>query len=82
MRIYLDCPKRFNRFQISEKVELLLNDREKLHDSWTQCQAHYDQMYEVAVFMKEAKQIETIMISQEVATLRIMKSEYAVTFTF
>lgn len=61
-----DRHKLFIRLQISEKVELLLNERDRLHESWTQCQTQYDQMYELAVFMKEAKQIETIMSSQEV----------------
>ena len=43
-----------------------MNEREQLHESWTQCQTQYDQMYELSVFMKEAKQIETVMSSQEV----------------
>ena len=63
LQVYRLC---FNIWQISEKVELLLTERERLHDGWTECQTQYDQMYELAVFMKEAKQIETIMSSQEV----------------
>ena len=63
LQVYRLC---FNIWQISEKVELLLTEREGLHDGWTECQTQYDQMYELAVFMKEAKQIETIMSSQEV----------------
>ena len=39
--------------------------------SWAQCQSHYDEMYEVAVFMKEAKQIENVMSSQEVNEYRV-----------
>ena len=64
---YQNRPKVYICLQISEKVELLLNEREQLHESWTQCQAQYDQMYELSVFMKEAKQIETILSSQEVS---------------
>ena len=57
--------------QIAEKLEFLLGEREKLHMSWTQCQSQYDEMYEVAVFMKEAKQIETVISSQEVNEYRV-----------
>lgn len=34
--------------------------------SWTHCQSQYDAMYELAVFMKEVKQLETAMCSHEV----------------
>ena len=53
-------------FQIAEKLELLLTERESLYATWEDHKTELDQAYDLHVFMRDAKQIDTFTSTQEV----------------
>lgn len=53
-------------FQIAEKLELLLTEREGLYATWEDHKTELDQAYDLHVFLRDAKQIDTLTSTQEV----------------
>ena len=53
-------------FQIAEKLELLLTERESLYATWEDHKTELDQAYDLHVFLRDAKQIDTLTSTQEV----------------
>ena len=53
-------------FQIAEKLELLLTERESLYATWEDHKTELDQAYNLHVFLRDAKQIDTFTSTQEV----------------
>ena len=53
-------------FQIAEKLELLLTERESLYATWEDHKTELDQAYDLHVFLRDAKQIDTFTSTQEV----------------
>ena len=54
------------RFQIAEKLELLLTEREGLYATWEDHKTELDQAYDLHVFLRDAKQIDALTSTQEV----------------
>ena len=52
--------------QIAEKLELLLTERESLYATWEDHKTELDQAYDLHVFLRDAKQIDTFTSTQEV----------------
>ena len=52
--------------QITEKLELLLTERESLYATWEDHKTELDQAYDLQVFLRDAKQIDTLTSTQEV----------------
>ncbi|XP_068689103.1 spectrin beta chain-like isoform X1 [Montipora foliosa] len=52
--------------EIAEKLELLLTEREGLYATWEDHKTELDQAYDLHVFLRDAKQIDTLTSSQEV----------------
>nr|CAD7256489.1 unnamed protein product [Timema shepardi] len=53
--------------EVEEKFKQLLEERQKLHTSWQHKKVHLDQLIDLHFFLRDAKQIDTISGSQEVA---------------
>ena len=53
-------------FQIAEKLELLLTERESLYATWEDHKTELDQAYDLHVFLRDSKQIDTFTSTQEV----------------
>ena len=53
-------------FQVAEKLELLLTERESLYATWEDHKTELDQAYDLHVFLRDAKQIDTFTSTQEV----------------
>ena len=53
-------------FQIAEKLDLLLTERESLFATWEDHKTELDQAYDLHVFLRDAKQIDTFTSTQEV----------------
>ena len=53
-------------FQIAEKLELLLTERESLYATWEDHKTELGQAYDLHVFLRDAKQIDTFTSTQEV----------------
>ena len=53
-------------FQIAEKLELLVTEREGLYATWEDHKTELDQAYDLHVFLRDAKQIDTLTSTQEV----------------
>ena len=53
-------------FQITEKLELLLTEREGLYATWEDHKTELDQAYDLHVFLRDAKLIDTFTSTQEV----------------
>ncbi|XP_078000869.1 spectrin beta chain, non-erythrocytic 5-like isoform X3 [Glandiceps talaboti] len=52
--------------EIKEKLDAVLQDREQLHANWQQKKDDLDQMYDYQLFMRDAKQLDTLSSQQEV----------------
>ncbi|KAK2560477.1 Spectrin beta chain [Acropora cervicornis] len=52
--------------EITEKLELLLTEREGLYATWEDHKTELDQAYDLHVFLRDAKQIDTFTSTQEV----------------
>ncbi|KAJ7373044.1 hypothetical protein OS493_014188 [Desmophyllum pertusum] len=52
--------------EIAEKLELLLTERESLYATWEDHKTELDQAYDLHVFLRDAKQIDTLTSTQEV----------------
>lgn len=71
MRVTLPQPNctfliRFIVIQITEKLELLLTEREGLYATWEDHKTELDQAYDLHIFLRDAKQIDTLTSTQEV----------------
>ncbi|XP_066903176.1 spectrin beta chain, erythrocytic isoform X2 [Halyomorpha halys] len=53
--------------EIQEKFNQLLEERKKLHTVWQHKNVHLDQLIDLHLFLRDAKQIDTICNSQEAA---------------
>ncbi|XP_050430131.1 spectrin beta chain, non-erythrocytic 5 isoform X2 [Adelges cooleyi] len=53
--------------EIQEKLNHLLEERHQLHASWHHKKVHLDQLIDLQFFLRDAKQIDTICNTQEVA---------------
>nr|CAD7444142.1 unnamed protein product [Timema bartmani] len=53
--------------EVEEKFKQLLEERQKLHGAWQHKKVHLDQLIDLHFFLRDAKQIDTISGSQEVA---------------
>ncbi|XP_052120778.1 spectrin beta chain, non-erythrocytic 1 isoform X4 [Frankliniella occidentalis] len=53
--------------EIRERSDQLLEERQKLHAAWQHKKVHLDQLIDLHFFLRDAKQIDTISGSQEVA---------------
>lgn len=53
--------------EIQEKLNHLLEERHQLHASWHHKKIHLDQLIDLQFFLRDAKQIDTICNTQEVA---------------
>ena len=51
--------------EISEKLELLLTEREGLYATWEDRKTEIDQVYDLQVFLRDAKQIDGLTSTQE-----------------
>lgn len=51
--------------EITEKLELLLTERESLYATWEDRKMEIDQVYDLQVFLRDAKQIERLTSTQE-----------------
>ncbi|XP_070576983.1 spectrin beta chain, non-erythrocytic 5-like isoform X4 [Ptychodera flava] len=52
--------------EIQEKLKALLEDREELHANWQKKKDDLQQKYDYQVFMRDAKQLDTLSSQQEV----------------
>ncbi|XP_050536729.1 spectrin beta chain, non-erythrocytic 5 isoform X2 [Daktulosphaira vitifoliae] len=57
----------FRANEIQEKLNHLLEERHQLHTSWHHKKVHLDQLIDLQFFLRDAKQIDTICNTQEVA---------------
>lgn len=62
-------------YQIAEKLELLLTERESLFATWEDNKTELDQEYDLQVFLREAKQIDTLTSTQEVRPMLLVGSD-------
>ena len=62
-------------YQIAEKLELLLTERESLFATWEDNKTELDQAYDLQVFLREAKQIDTLTSTQEVRPMLLAGSD-------
>uniref|UniRef100_A0A8D8QLB4 Spectrin beta chain, non-erythrocytic 5 n=1 Tax=Cacopsylla melanoneura TaxID=428564 RepID=A0A8D8QLB4_9HEMI len=53
--------------EIQEKFSQLVEERQKLHSSWQHKKVHLDQLIDLHFFLRDAKQIDALSNSQEVA---------------
>lgn len=53
--------------EIQEKFGQLLEERQKLHAAWQHKKVHLDQLIDLHFFLRDAKQIDTLCSTQEVA---------------
>ncbi|XP_073969406.1 spectrin beta chain, non-erythrocytic 5 kst isoform X2 [Rhodnius prolixus] len=53
--------------EIQEKFNQMLEERKKLHTVWQHKHVHLDQLIDLHLFLRDAKQIDTLCNSQEVA---------------
>lgn len=53
--------------EIQEKHNNLLEERHQLHASWHHKKVHLDQLIDLQFFLRDAKQIDTLCNTQEVA---------------
>jgi len=58
-------------FQIQEKVNELLDEREKLHGKWQDHRDYLKQLYEAQLFYRDANHLDRISHSQEVSQLSL-----------
>ncbi|XP_034253991.1 spectrin beta chain, non-erythrocytic 1 isoform X5 [Thrips palmi] len=59
--------KHYASQEIRERSDQLLEERQKLHAAWQHKKVHLDQLIDLHFFLRDAKQIDTISGSQEVA---------------
>nr|XP_002732400.1 PREDICTED: spectrin beta chain, non-erythrocytic 5-like [Saccoglossus kowalevskii] len=52
--------------EVKEKLDAVLHEREQLHANWQKKKDDLDQMYDYQVFMRDAKQLDTLSSQQEV----------------
>ena len=64
-------------FQIREKLNLLLEEREKLHLTWKERKNYLDQLFDQQSFYRDASQLDNISKSQEVQTTHLKPSPLA-----
>jgi spectrin beta len=57
-----------NYQEIQEKLQALLEERQKLHTAWQQKKVFLDQLIDLHFFLRDAKQLETMSSAQEVKT--------------
>ena len=55
--------------QIEEKVEELLEERDKLHGTWQERKEYLRQLLDQQLFFRDANQLETISVTQEVCSV-------------
>ncbi|XP_066999614.1 spectrin beta chain, non-erythrocytic 5 isoform X3 [Anabrus simplex] len=53
--------------EIQERYTQLLEERQKLHSAWQHKKVHLDQLIDLHFFLRDAKQIDALSSSQEVA---------------
>ncbi|KAL0275436.1 UNVERIFIED_CONTAM: hypothetical protein PYX00_003283 [Menopon gallinae] len=53
--------------EINEKLEALLEERQRLHSAWQHKKVHLDQLIDLHFFLRDAKQIHTTSSTQEAA---------------
>jgi spectrin beta len=53
--------------EIQERFSQLLDERQRLHTAWQHKKVHLDQLIDLHFFLRDAKQIDTLSSSQEVA---------------
>ncbi|XP_043484059.1 spectrin alpha chain [Leptopilina heterotoma] len=53
--------------EVEEKCNLLLEERQKLHTSWQQKKIHLDQLIDLHFFLRDAKQLDNLSLTQEAA---------------
>ena len=53
--------------EIQERFTQLLEERQRLHTAWQHKKVHLDQLIDLHFFLRDAKQIDTLSSSQEVA---------------
>ncbi|XP_014213231.1 spectrin beta chain, non-erythrocytic 1 isoform X2 [Copidosoma floridanum] len=53
--------------EVEEKCSQLLDDRQKLHTAWQQKKIHLDQLIDLHFFLRDAKQLDNLSISQTAA---------------
>ncbi|XP_065345561.1 spectrin beta chain, non-erythrocytic 1 isoform X4 [Cloeon dipterum] len=53
--------------EIQDRLQALLEERQKLHTAWQQKKVYLDQLIDLHFFLRDAKQLETLSSAQEVA---------------
>jgi spectrin beta len=53
--------------EIQERFGQLLDERQRLHTAWQHKKVHLDQLIDLHFFLRDAKQIDSLSSSQEVA---------------
>lgn len=53
--------------EVEEKCNQLLEERQKLHTAWQQKKIHLDQLIDLHFFLRDAKQLDNLSITQEAA---------------
>jgi hypothetical protein len=53
--------------EIQERFSQLLDERQRLHTAWQHKKVHLDQLIDLQFFLRDAKQIDALSSSQEVA---------------
>lgn len=65
--------------QIQDKVQELLEERDKLHGTWLSKRDRLNQVYDQQAFLRDAQQLELLSTSQEVclqSILNVLLSSY------
>ena len=51
--------------EVKQKLELLSREKERLHMSWEKKKIYLDQLIDLQIFLRDAKQLEALCSSQE-----------------
>lgn len=57
----------FRLQEVEEKCNQLLDERQKLHTAWQRKKVHLDQLIELHLFLRDAKQLDNLSATQEAA---------------
>ena len=58
--------------KLTEKLELLLTERESLYATWDDRKTEVDQACDLHVFLRDARQVDSLYSSQEVILIRYL----------
>jgi hypothetical protein len=70
-----------NVFQIQDKIDELLEEREKLHGKWQDRRDYLKQLYDQQLFYRDANHLDRLSHSQEVCVALVTNKNISLFFS-